>query len=71
VTDKRVNAAMAWAEDVQALSPKSVDLAESAKSIIKASDLARNTARDLAIAFETEPSAFVKLLNELAPDDGC
>lgn len=71
MTDKRVNAVTAWAEEVQVLSPKSIDLTESAESVIRAGDLARNTARDLGVAFETEPSAFVKLLNELAPDDGC
>jgi len=71
VTDKRIAASTNWARDVQILSPTSVDLAESAASVIRASDLARTTARDLAIPFEAEPSAFVKLLNELAPDDEC
>ncbi len=71
MTDKRVGAVTTWAEEVQALSPKPVGLIESAESVIKSSDLARNTARDLNIPFETEPSAFMKLLNDLAPDDGC
>ncbi len=69
MTDKRVDAVTTWAEQVQALSPKPMGLGDSAESIIKSSDLARNTARDLHIPFETEPAAFVKLLNELAPDD--
>lgn len=71
MTDKRVTAVTAWAEDVQVLSPASIDLAKPAESVIRAGDLARNTARDLAIPFETEHSAFSKLLHDLAPDDGC
>jgi hypothetical protein len=69
VTKKRVEAVTIWAEQVQALSPNPMGLGESVEGIIKSSDLARNTARDLHIPFETEPSAFVKLLNELAPND--
>lgn len=68
MSDKRVETAVNWAADVQALSPEPVDLEEPATAVLKAGDLARHTARDLGMAFETEPSAFIKLLNDLAPD---
>lgn len=70
MADKRLEAVTTWAEQVQALSSEPMGLDESAESIIKSGDLARDTARELRMPFETEPSAFVKLLNELAPDDG-
>ncbi len=71
MADKRVEAVTTWAQEVQALSSKPMGLDESAESVIKSGDLARNTARDLHMPFETEPSAFGKLLNDLTPDDGC
>jgi len=69
VNNKRVEIAVAWAEEVQALSPASNDLTASAEGVLKSSDLARNTSSDLGMKFETEPSNFIKLLDELAPDD--
>lgn len=70
VTDKRTKMVATWAEGVQALSPTTVNLEDSSAIALKSGDLARETARDLALAFETEPSAFLKLLHDLAPTDG-
>lgn len=65
-----MQATIEWAEQTQALSPEPIGLADSAAAVIKAGDLARNTSRELETPFGTEPSAFIKLLNELAPDHG-
>lgn len=68
MTDNRVQDAVEWAKSVQVLSPEPIGLTESATGVIKQGDLARDTARNLELRFETEPSAFIKLLNDLAPN---
>ncbi len=70
MSDKRVDAVKDWAELVQALSPDVIDLQESAAAAVRAGDLARSEAARQGVTFESEPSAFVKLLNDLAPEHG-
>lgn len=67
MTDKRINAITDWAAEAQKLSASALDLNEPAESLLKAIDLARETAQSLDLPFETEPSSFVKLLHDLAP----
>ncbi len=67
MSDSRIQTITDWAVQGQKLPADALDLNEPAASVLKAMDLARETARSLDLPFETEPASFVKLLHDLAP----